>query len=75
MKTVTKEKLQYYRDEVVDKATALIPQVQDLMDQYDYREKDEVKAARAWRFGERFIKEAYKWFDEVEEVYNEVRTK
>ena len=75
MRTVTREKLQYYRDVVVDKATALIPQVQALMEQHDYWEKDEAKAALAWRFGERFINEAYEWFDEVEEVYNEVRTK
>ena len=66
MKNVTREKLQYYRDVVVDKATALIPQVQTLMNQYDYREKDEAKAALAWRFGEGFINEAYKWFDELE---------
>ena len=75
MKTVTREKLKYYCDEVVDKATALIPQVQALMDQYDYREKDDVKARRAWKFGERFINEAYEWFDEVEDLYNEVRIK
>ena len=67
--------MQYYRDVLVDKARALIPQVQALMDQYNYREKDKVKAERAWRFGEGFIKEAYEWFDEVEEVYNEVRPK
>ena len=65
MKTVTREKL--------DKATALIPQVQTLMNQYDYWEKDEAKAALAWRFGERFINEAYEWFNELEEVYQEVR--
>ena len=57
----------------MDKATALIPEVQTLMNQYDYWEKDEAKAALAWRFGERFINEAYEWFDELEEVYNEVQ--
>ena len=75
MKNVTREKLQYYRDVAVDKDTALIPQVQTLMNQYDYREKDEAKAALAWRFGESFINEAYEWFDKLEEVYNEVRLK
>ena len=75
MKTVTREKLQYYRDTVKDKAIALIPEVQDLMNQFDYREKDEVKAALAWGFGEGFIKEAYEWFDKLEEVYQEVRLK
>ena len=73
MKTVTREKLQYYRDVAKDKATALIPEVQALMNQYDYREKDDVKATLAWRFGKRFINEAYEWFDELEEVYQEVR--
>ena len=33
MKTVSREKLQYYRDTVKDKAIVLIPEVQDLMDQ------------------------------------------
>ena len=32
-RTVTREKLQYYRDVLVDKARDLIPQVQALMDQ------------------------------------------
>ena len=41
------EKLQYYRDIAKDKATALISEVQDLMNQYDYREEDVVKAALA----------------------------
>ena len=63
-RTVSREKLQYYRDVAVDKATALILEVQTLMNQYDYREKDKAKAALAWRLGERFVEEAYKWFDE-----------
>ena len=50
-----------------------MPQVQALMDEYDLRETDAAKAKEAWRFGEGFIKEAYDWFDEVEEVYHEVR--
>ena len=75
MRTVTREKLQYYRDTAKDKAIALIPEVQDLMNQYYCRQVDEVKAALAWRFDERFIIEAYKWFDELEEVYQEVRLK
>ena len=45
------------------------------MDEYDLRETDAVKAKEAWRFGEKFIEEAYEWFDEVEEVYHEVRLK
>ena len=68
-RTVTREKLQYYRDVLVDKARDLLPQVQALMDQYDLRETDAVKAKEAWRFGEKFIEEAYEWFNEVEEVY------
>ena len=75
MRTVTREKLQYYRDTAKDKAIALIPEVQDLMNQYNCRQVDEVKAALAWRFGERFIIEAYEWFDELEEVYQEVQLK
>ena len=35
MRTVTREKLQYFRDTAKDKAIDLIPEVQDLMDQYD----------------------------------------
>ena len=74
-KTVSREKLQHYRDFLVDKARDLLPQVQALMDEYDRRETNKKKADEAWRFGEKFIKEAYEWFDEVEEVYREVRLK
>ena len=74
-KTVSREKLQHYRDVLVDKARDLLPQVQALMDEYDRRETNKTRAKEAWRFGEKFIKEAYEWFEEVEEVYHEVRLK
>ena len=64
-KTVSRERLQYYRDVLVDNARDLLPQVQALMDEYDLRETDKVEAKEAWRFGERFIEEAYEWFKEV----------
>ena len=74
-KTVSRERLQHYRDVLVDKARDLLPQVRALMDEYDQKETNRPKANEAWRFGEKFIKEAYEWFDEVEEVYHEVRLK
>ena len=74
-KTVSREMLQHYRDVLVDKARDLLPQVQDLMDEYDRRETNRKRAGDAWWFGEKFIKEAYRWFEEVEEVYHEVRLK
>ena len=74
-KTFSREKLQHHRDVLVDKARELLPQVQALMDEYDQKETNRHKANDAWRFGEKYIKEAYEWFDEVEEVYREVRLK
>ena len=64
-KTLPREKLQHHRDVLVDKARELLPQVQALMDEYDQKETNRPKANEAWRFGEKFIKEAYEWFDEV----------
>ena len=64
--TLSREKLQYQRDVLVDKARELLPQVQALMDEYDQKETNRPKAKEAWRFGEGFIEEAYDWFDEVE---------
>ena len=55
MKTVTREKLQYYRDVAKDKAISLTTEVQDLMDKYDRRQEDKVKAAAAWRFHHRGV--------------------
>ena len=62
-KTASREKLQHYRDVLVDKARDLLPQVQALMDEYDQRETNRKKANEAWRFGEKFIKEAYERFE------------
>ena len=74
MKTVSREKLQYYRDVAKDRAIALTKEVQDLMDEYDHKQKDKIKADEAWGVSERFILEqAYDWIDELEEVYKEVR--
>ena len=73
--TLSREKLQYQRDVLVDKARDLLPQVQALMDEYDQKETNRPKANEAWRFGDGFIEEAYNWFDEVEEAYREVRLK
>ena len=50
-RTVTREKLQHYRDVLVDKARDLLPQVQALMGEYDLRETDAVKAMRPGGLG------------------------
>ena len=72
MKTVTRVKLQYYRDKAKDRAIALTQEVQDLIDEYDHKQKDKDKA-EAWKFGERFVFEPFDWMDELEGVYKEVR--
>ena len=42
---------------------------------YDSEETDKSEADRFWEMGDGVIQEAYKWIDELEEVYSKVQVK
>ena len=75
MKNATMEELRQYKKTTKDLVVIMIRELEDMMDNYAEEELDQDEANSICRMGGGVIREAYEWFDELDQAYSVMRVR